>query len=106
MASDNVDLRFLGEKMQQVQSDLRQVRADQLRQEGEQVQMQDRLARVESKIDAIEVRFGGLEGKVDTLETTVERGFAAMDARFEQVFQTIATNTRILLDAIRGKLGS
>jgi hypothetical protein len=84
MADDNIDLRFLGEKMQQMQSDLRQVRADQLRQESEQVQMQDRLSRLDDKL---------------------ENGFRAMDARFEQVFRTIATNTQLNLEAIRGRLG-
>jgi nicotinate-nucleotide pyrophosphorylase len=70
--------------MQQVQSDLRQVRTDQVRQDGEQVRMQDRLSRLEGKI---------------------ENGFRAMDARFEQVFRTIATNTQLILEAIRGRLG-
>jgi predicted nucleic acid-binding Zn-ribbon protein len=91
MSSDNVDLRFLGERMQQMQSDLRQVRADQLRQESEQVRTQDRLSRVEDK--------------VDRLEATVQTGFKSIDARFDQVFQTMATNMRILLEALKGKLG-
>ena len=87
--TDNVDLRFLGEQIRQMQSDLRQVRSDQLRVESEQVQMQDRLARVEAKVDA--------------LETKVENGFRAVDARFDQVFQTLATNTEVILEAIKAR---
>jgi predicted nuclease with TOPRIM domain len=91
MAPDNVDLRFLGEQMQQMQSDLRQVRADQLRLESEQVQIQDRLARLESKVTE------GFKSAADH--------FRSIDARFDQVFQTVATNTKILLDAITSKAG-
>lgn len=79
--ADNIDLRLLGEQIRQMQSDLRQVRADQLRLESEQVQTQDRLGRLDAK---------------------VENRFRAVDVRFDQVFQTIATNTQVLIEAIKG----
>jgi predicted nuclease with TOPRIM domain len=87
--ADNIDLSFLGEQIRQVQSDVRQVRADQLRVESEQVQMQDRLS--------------GLDAKVDRLDAKLDNGFRAVETRFDQVFQTIGTNLKLILEAIKGK---
>src|SRR4051794_29520859 len=92
--SENIDLHFLGEKMQQMQSDLRQVRAEQLRQQGEQIHVQDRLSRVEEKVDR-------LDAKVDHLDAKVENGLKAVNARIDQVSEMLATNTQVLLEAIK-----
>src|SRR6266567_2931365 len=88
MASDNVDLQFLGEQMREMQSDIRQVRADQLRLESEQVQTRDHLARLEKKVD-------GVDSKLEAFRETVTD-------RFDQVVELLKSSFRVLREEIEG----
>jgi hypothetical protein len=80
MVSDNVDLRFLGEQMREMQSDIHHLRADQLRGESEQLQTQERLARLEKKVD-------GTDSKLEAFRDS------ASD-RFDQVIELIKSTFR------------
>jgi uncharacterized protein YlxW (UPF0749 family) len=86
MASENIDLQFLGEQMREMQSGLRQVRADQLRLESEQVQTQERLARVDAKLE-------GVDRKLEAFRESVSD-------RFDQLVELIKSNFRALIQTI------
>jgi predicted nucleic acid-binding Zn-ribbon protein len=86
--ADNLDLSFLGEQMTRLQADMRtvkgdvaQLRADQARIEGDQAEMRSELHEVRQDIRHLE---------------------ASVNARFDQVHQTLTSNTQVLLSAIDG----
>ncbi|WP_157223302.1 hypothetical protein [Rhodovulum sp. PH10] len=73
----------------------------------------DRIGRIEARLDGLENRLddldrrvGGLDDRLGTLEQKVENGFRAVDARLDQMFQTIAANTEVLLEAILPAAGN
>ena len=91
MSDDKVSLEFLGEQMQRMQSDLRGVRTEQTRQESE-------LQSLGTKIDAV-------DAKVDRVERKLDNFAASVDARFDQVHQTMATNLEVMLKAFESGKG-
>lgn len=98
-----IDIRFLGELIARVQSDLRgvkadvaQLRAEQLRLEADQAQLKIELFdRIDGFQRSVETKFGSFETKFDNLERSI-------DVRFTQTHQTMATNLDIVLKAIEG----
>ncbi len=86
MADDNIDFRFLGQQVKNLQGDVRDLRAGHLRLESDVVGMRADISRLDERMDR-------LEQKVDT-------GFRANDARFDQMAQTAPTNLQVLLAAI------
>lgn len=70
-----VDLTFLGEQMKRMQDDVRSLRAEQLR----------------------------LDSDVARIRAEMAAGFAAMDARFDQVHQTMTTNLAVVLEALKDR---
>ena len=105
MTDDAVDLRFLGQQVQKLQVDVRDLRTDlrdlrskQLRLEGDVASLRTSM---EVAFESFGDRFERLEGRMDRLETVVKNGFAANDARFEQMAQTAATNLQIVLAAVK-----
>lgn len=102
MADDNVDFRFLGRQVQNLQGDVRDLRAGHLR--------------LESDVAGLRADVSRLEGRVERLEGEMRAGFEAVDAcfndleaslniRFDQARQMTATNFQILLAAIQGRDG-
>jgi len=85
MSDDKVSLEFLGEQMLRMQTDLRGVRSEQTRQDGE-------LQNLGGKIDVV-------DAKVDRVEKKLDNFAASVDARFDQVNQTMATNLEVMLKA-------
>jgi hypothetical protein len=104
------DLRFLGERLERVQAELRDLRGV----KGEVARLNAELARVEGslsdRIDALErstnIRFDALErstsSRFDALERSIDARFNAVDARFAQVHETMTTNLAVVLEAIKG----
>ena len=97
MADDNIDFRFLGRQVQKLQGDVRELqgdvrdlRAGHLRLEGDVVGLRADLSRLEGAIDA---RFNALETRLEGFERSV-------DAHFQQMAETAATNLQIMLKAI------
>lgn len=83
-----IDLRFIGERLDRVQAelrDLRGIKADVVQLRSELIQLGSEVARVEVSINE----------RIDHLE----RSF---DARFDQVHQTIATNFAIVFELLKG----
>ncbi len=112
MSDDKVSLDFLGEQMLRMQADLRGVRSEQIKLESEQTSMRADFVRLEAKVDGLDVKVDGLDSKVnsldskmDSLDAKVGRLAASVDARFDQVNQTAATNLEILLNAISANRG-
>ncbi len=106
MAAD-IDIRFLGELIACVQSDLRgvkadvaQLRAEQLRLEADQAQLKIELFdRIDSFQRSVDARFDNFERSVDAQFGNFER---SVDVQFARTHQTMATNLDVVLKAIEG----
>lgn len=104
MADDNVDLRFLGRQVLTLQVNVHELRAANLRLDGDVVGLR---AEIETKHEATDGRLDRIEQQVRSGFQAVDLRFAAVDAtlrsidaRFEQVNQTMATNRQVILAAI------
>ena len=86
--ADNIDLNFLGEQMARLQSDVRTVK-------GDIVQIRAEQARTDADLQGLRSDLGELRFDVRNLE-------ASINARFEQMQQSFATTTEVLLTAING----
>jgi hypothetical protein len=95
MSDDKISLEFLGEQMLRMQADLRGVRSEQVRLESEQTSMRADLRHMQATLV-------GLDGSVKALDRKLDNFMASVDARFDQVNQTSATNLAITLEAIKG----
>jgi hypothetical protein len=62
--------------------------------------------RIEGKMESNDERVESLQTKNTSLEAKIENGFRAVDARFQQLLDMIATSTSTLLEAIKGKRDS
>ena len=100
MADDNIDFRFLGRQVQNLQGDVRDLRAGHLRLEGDVVGLRADLSRMQAVVEA---RLDGVEARIDRLEARFDRFESSNDTRFEQMSQTAATNLHIVLEAIKNK---
>jgi hypothetical protein len=110
MTDENVDWRFLGRQVQGLQSEVRSFRADQLRLESGVTAMRADIAQLradtEGRFEHMGDRFDRLEAHVARLESEVRAGFRSVDARFDQMSQTMATNMQVLLSAMGRREGN
>ena len=102
------DFQLLGERIERIQAELRElrgVRADvaHLRAEVSQlrsdlIQMRSEMGQMRSDMSQAQAESGDRHESLSVRVDNLER---AMDARFTQVQETMATNLAIVLDAIR-----
>ncbi|MBI5164106.1 MAG: hypothetical protein HY985_09415 [Magnetospirillum sp.] len=78
------DLRFLGERIDRIQAELRDLRG-----------LRTDVAHLRAEISD---RHEALSERIDNLERS-------MDLRFTEMHRTIATNLAVVLDAIHGQKG-
>ena len=78
----NVDVQLLGEQMKRMQAELRDLRG-----------VRTDVAHLRAEISD---RHEGLNERIDNLER-------AMDARFEQMHQTMGMNLAVVLEAIKAR---
>jgi hypothetical protein len=93
MSDGKVSLDFLGEQMLRMQADLRGVRSEQVKLESEQANMQAEMA-------GMRVDVASIDTKVDRVETKLDNFAASVDARFDQVNRTMATNLDVVIKAL------
>lgn len=108
-----VDLRFIGERLERVQAELRDLRAI----KGEVVHLRAELARVEmslsERIDRLEAsvderfnriddRFAHIDDRFDRVDDRFAHLERSFDARLDQVHQTMATNFAIIFELLNG----
>ena len=112
---NNVDLRFLGHQIQILQRDVRELKAAHIRLDGDVASLRSQVAHVQVELSEVKVDLAGVKEdlagvKVDLagvkddlqgLRTHVTNFERYVDSRFDQMAQTMATNTQILLAAIR-----
>ena len=98
MADDNIDFRFLGRQVQILQGDVRDLRSSYLHLEGEIAGVKAELARMQADNGA---RFEQVENRLGRIEGEVQAGFKAMDARFSEAQQSMATHLETVLAAVR-----
>ena len=118
MADDNIDFRFLGRQVQNLQGDVRDLRAGHLRLEGDVVGLRADMSRMQAesqaKFESLDLRLDNIEAEmragfkavderfkaVDAEFATVRAEFAGIQAQFKQMAETAATNLQIVLAAI------
>jgi peptidoglycan hydrolase CwlO-like protein len=111
MADDVVDFRLLGQLVQKVQVDVRDLRTDvrdlrskQLRLEGDVASLRTSMEiGFETLSETINDRISRLEAEMRAGFSGNEAKFRSIDARFEQMAHTAATNLQIVLAAIEKK---
>ena len=114
MADDNVDWRFLGRQVQNLQVEVRDLKAGQLRHDSDVASTRSEVARLHAeltrfqadvavKFEQIDVRFDRLEADVRELKTQLSNLEHSLDARFARAAETTAANFQILLEAIKGR---
>jgi peptidoglycan hydrolase CwlO-like protein len=103
MSDDKISLDFLGEQMLRVQADLRGVRAEQVKMESEQASIRADMRNVEAKVDRVDAKVDRVDAKVDRVDAKVDNLARSMEAQFEQVNRTAATNLDIVLKALDAK---
>lgn len=96
MSDKTVSLDFLGEQMLRMQADIRGVRSEQVRLDGDLRSLDGKVDRLDAKVDGIAVKVNGVDAKVD-------RFAASVDARFDQVNQTMALNVEVVLKAFEAQ---
>jgi hypothetical protein len=89
MSDGKVSLEFLGEQMLRMQADLRGVRSEQVKLESDQANMQAEMQ--------------GMRSDLARLDTKLDNFGASVDARFDQVNETMATNLDVVLKAFDAK---
>ena len=100
MADDNIDFRFLGRQVQNLQGDVRDLRAGHLRLESDVVGMRADISRIEGALGSVELKVDGLERKVARLDEKVDAHNQANQVQFAQLAQTASTNLQLVLSAI------
>ena len=98
MADDNIDFRFLGRQVQNLQGDVRDLRAGHLRLEGDVVGLRADLSRMQGEMES-------LDDRLQRLEQEVRVGFKAVDDRLKQMAETAATDLEVVLAAIDKRAG-
>lgn len=98
MADENADLCFLGRQAQTLQGDVRDLRADHLRLDSEVAALRADISRLQADEDR---KFDVLTDRVAGLEAEVRAGFSTVEAKINQVNQTMATNLQVILAAIK-----
>jgi len=93
MTNDNVDLRFIGQQLQRVQTDLRVLQTDQKQLRTE----------VQGDIQDLRSEVRGLRGEVGTIGAHLDAFRESVADRFEQVIQLIKDTYRGLADEIRSR---
>jgi hypothetical protein len=96
MSNGRVSLDFVGEQVPRMQGDLRGVRS-------ELQQLNTRMDHFHARMDHLDAKVDRLEARMDRFETKLDNFAASVDARFEQVERSAATNLQVLLSAINGK---
>jgi hypothetical protein len=82
-------LEFLGKQMERLQVEMRHIRAE--------------VAALRNRVDASEVRIEEVVLILNEFREQVLARFEAVDARFVQVHETMATNMQVLLAAIESR---
>ena len=128
MADDNIDLRFLGQQVLVLQTDMRALRAGETRRDNAVAAVQAELKemraenlakfeRIDARFDAVDSRFNSVDahfeaidarfdaidarfGGVDVRFISIDRRFASIDLQFKQMAETAAINLEIVLTAI------
>ena len=107
MAEDNVDLRFLGQQVQVLQTDMRELRAGETAIKTELIQMRAenkaRFERIDARFEQVDVRFEQVDARFDQVDArfaSIDRRFASVDLQFKQMAETAAINLQIVLTAI------
>jgi hypothetical protein len=100
MSDDKISLEFPGEQMFRMQADLRGVRAEQVKMEGEQASIRADVAGMRTDVRSLDAKVGSLDAKIDRVDAKVDNLGRSMDAGFDQVNETAATNLDIVLKAI------
>jgi hypothetical protein len=103
MSDEKVSLEFLGEQMVRMRADIRDVRAEQGRLKSEQISMRADISGVQTGLTGVQAELVDLRGDVRRIDVKIENLAASVDARFDQVHATMATNLDIVLKAIDGK---
>ncbi len=103
MSDDKVSLDFLGEQMRRMQTDLRGVRTDLTRLETEVHGLDDKIVSVDAKVDLIDAKVDRVDAKVDALDAKLGNFMSSVDARFDQVHETMTTNFEIVVRALDAK---
>lgn len=101
------DMRFIGEQVARMQGDLRGVKADVALVRAEQLRLEEDLL---LRFDILEKSVGQLAMTVDQLEKSVgqlgrsaENFEKSVDAQFDLLHTTMATNLEVLLTALNSK---
>jgi DNA anti-recombination protein RmuC len=101
---ETVDLRFSGKQVQNLQvevrdlrTDVRDLRSKQLRLEGDVASLRTSM---EVGFESVNDRIECLGARSEQLEAETRAGFWAVEARLDQMNQTMATNLQIVLAAI------
>jgi hypothetical protein len=81
------DIRFLGERIERIQAELRDLRG-----------LRGEMAHFKAEMND---RYEALSARIDNVERTMDAGFASMDARFAQAHETMASNLAVVLAAIK-----
>ena len=91
MANDNVDLRFVGQQLQRVQTDLRVLQTDQKQLRTE----------VQGDLQELRSEVRDLRGEVGKVGAHLDAFRESVTDRFEQVIQLIKDTYRSITDEIR-----
>ncbi|MGH6923110.1 MAG: hypothetical protein ACRED5_05005 [Propylenella sp.] len=112
MSDEKISREFLGEQMVRMRADIRDVRAEQGRLKSEQISMRADLSGVQTELVGVKTELAGLQTgladlrvEVKGIDRKIDNLAASVDARFDQVHETMATNLNIVLKAIDGKRG-
>lgn len=89
------DIRFLGERIDRIQTELRELRGLRTDIAHLRAEMGERHEGVSERFESVDRRFDNLDQSLDNLEKSI-------DARFDQVHQTMSTNLAVVLAAIKG----
>jgi outer membrane murein-binding lipoprotein Lpp len=100
MADDNVDFRFLGQQVKNLQADVRDLRAGHLRLESDVVGMRSELVRIDERLDGVEQRLDKVEQRLGALDMKIDNHHRANQVQFEQMAQSATTSVQLLLAAI------
>jgi chromosome segregation ATPase len=93
MPEEPIDLRFLGEQIKRVQSDMRVVKGDIAQLRAEQTKLEGEVAGVKADVTRVEMQLDAFRERVDD--------------RFEQATELAKSNFRILdqkIDRVAGEL--
>src|SRR5512132_180866 len=93
------DLRFIGERLDRIQTELRELRAL----KTDATPLAERTGRLESKLDHVASKVETLDAKVGALDAKVDAVDRWLGARMDQFAAQAATNLLIVLAALPDK---